>query len=70
MGGNGTRIHQAGMRRDERNEITRDIAGGAIGVGEVMIHRRSKHTCRIRIPAASHRGAADVHELSALSAQP
>jgi hypothetical protein len=55
---------------DEGDEIARDIAGDTIGFGEVMIHRRGKLTRGTRIPAASHRGAADVHDASALCAQP
>ncbi len=40
VGGDRTRVHQAGMGRDQRGEITGDVAGGAVRLCEVTIHCR------------------------------
>jgi hypothetical protein len=53
------------MRRHERDEIAREIAGGLVGAGEMAIDGSGQRRRRPRIPRARHGSGSNIHELSA-----
>src|SRR5450759_4184963 len=62
--GDRTRVHEAGVRRDEGHEVARQVA---LGLREMTLDGRRERIRRARIPAARDRRPSDVHEPSTLS---
>ena len=58
------RIHQPGVRRDQRDQIVRGRRARAIRVGQMAVDRRGERRSGPRIPGAGDRGLSDVAHLS------
>ena len=51
MRGDRSRIHQPGVRRDERGEIARHVRARAVGAREMLVDRRRQRSSAVpRIP--------------------